>query len=265
MKSRRIRFKLIATFFFISLFSVFSIGVLVFFDSRSNLLSETQDFLQTIASTQSQSIQDYFDQLETRAVDFSSDGFILERTKILANTFDEQTKQQLVEGLRTNKLSLDPSLFLIEIFDTDGTLLATTGFFQTASFDVPAQELKAIPSDTAVLSRYINHESPRGRVPALVALAPITDKQTGERLGYIANHHFLDSLTTMVRGANEVYSFSHLLDWKTLELNLVSGDGMLVVVSDPANEKFLNKKVVLSVYDDICGGNTSVSPYISHN
>ncbi|MBI2473220.1 sensor histidine kinase [Candidatus Uhrbacteria bacterium] len=265
MASRRIRFKLIATFFFISLFSVSIIGILVFFADRSSLLSETEVSLQVIANTQSQDIQHFFSQLETRAIDFSSDGFIRESTKTLTQESNEKVKEELVQHLRNNKLPLDASLFVIEVFDLKGSLLATTGSYQAASFDVSKQILENLSPDTAVLSPYLTHESPRGLQKVLVALAPIVDKETNQRLGYIANHYFLDSLTDILRMKKTNPSFDQLLGWKTLESNLVSSGDVLIAVSDPEDENFLNKTTDLHVFGTVCGNTASVRQYISHN
>jgi hypothetical protein len=159
-----------------------------------------------ISGTQSQYLQEVFDQFKVRTADFSSDGFIRESTQTLVHGPDEETKNKLVEYLRKNKVPLDPSLFLIEVFDPQGILLATTGSDQAVSLDISRQKLEASPVGTAILSRYITHESFRGSVPVLVAMTAIIDRQTNQRLGYIANHYFIDSLSQILREEKEHYS-----------------------------------------------------------
>ncbi|MCH8945828.1 MAG: cache domain-containing protein [Nanoarchaeota archaeon] len=105
------------------------IGITFFYVISSNILKEKSiQHLQTAAESRADHIETFLDGKKGRAIDFSSDGFIINSLTALkekgANSI--QIAVELRKDFLVNKLPTDKDLYEIDILDASGIVVGTT-------------------------------------------------------------------------------------------------------------------------------------------
>lgn len=157
--------------------------------------------LQALTNSKSAHIESYLEHLRARAVDFSSDGFIRDTTaKILSG--DSDALHPLINHLKTNKASLDPLISGITVYNTAGISVASTDkkeIGRNESADKYFIEAAKLDYGNAFTSDVHEHAH-FGLTPSIATAAPLTNKDTGERLGVLVNYIIPSNLEIIVAG-----------------------------------------------------------------
>ena len=122
-----IRFKLIVWFFLV-LFTPFSIGgAALYFYSISKIEESIINYLSSIADLKVDNINTFLCTKKARVIDFSSDGFIRDRTELIG--YYGKVKERMVDlssHLAKNIAPLDPDILEIFIMDLEGEIIASS-------------------------------------------------------------------------------------------------------------------------------------------
>ena len=110
------------------------IGITFFYISSVNLLEEeVADHLETAAESRARHIETFLDGKKGRAIDFSSDGFII--TSLIALEIDEgdseHIKSNLSRYILLNKIPTDKDLYGIEVLNSQGIIVSHSGKEET--------------------------------------------------------------------------------------------------------------------------------------
>ncbi len=119
--------KIVAVFLAVGIIPLIFTGY-VSFETAKNALSEqiTSDF-RLLGEAKEDQILTYLNSLETRTIDFSSDGFIRDSAeKIQAGVDAANATLALNAHLALNKRPLDPSIVGVFVIGNNGTILAST-------------------------------------------------------------------------------------------------------------------------------------------
>lgn len=117
--------KLVVSFALISLVAIVVTGASALSSMRKTTEQEIQNKLLLLADAKEGQIYAYLDSLESRTVDFSSDGFIRDSLKEIIDSGSPVTVEALTEHLIRNKKPLDENLFCIMILDLNGKVVSS--------------------------------------------------------------------------------------------------------------------------------------------
>lgn len=198
----KIRTKLLILFSFVVALTIALVGNLVYQTTKNNLHDKTISYLDFLSHVAKSGTISFLESAKHRVKDFSSDGFIRDSLKQIAQG-DELAVFNLSKHLRDNKQVLDPSIYNINVVDLSGRVAASVleseiGInlleLEEKDYILLAQKL---PYGESVLSDVVKPD----RLPdknTIAAFAPITDKDTGEILGIIINYIRADSLSEFI-------------------------------------------------------------------
>ncbi|OGI26052.1 MAG: hypothetical protein A3J76_05610 [Candidatus Moranbacteria bacterium RBG_13_45_13] len=194
--------KLVASFALMSLVAIVVAGASTLISMRRIAEQEIQNKLLLLADAKEGQIFAYLDSLESRTLDFSSDGFIRDSLKKI-NEGNPQATEALNEHLTKNKKILDPALVGVFVMDKEGTVVAST---------LPEKMGKNKKEDACFVrgSKEVATIDPQGdeypdlASPPLEVAAPLTDNDTGEFLGVIANVFYTEKLGGILSGQYQV-------------------------------------------------------------
>lgn len=245
IKFKSIKTKLLIIFLTVGLLSVGVFGYLSVQSERSNLEKEITGKLLFLADAKEGQVFAYLDGLESRTLDFSSDGFIRDSLKEIVKTDSKQAVEVLNNHLVVNKKSLDPTLLGILIVDSKGKVVAATD----------AEEIGADESEDeyfqeglkGVFTKELEEHEHFGQNYVLVVAAPLTDKETGELLGVLLNYFNTDRLGKILSGQFQIEKgalTSTKGRTKTFEVYLVNREKKMFVHPERSKQQHTSQMTV---------------------
>lgn len=158
---------------------------LIFAGQRDQITQEVLSELVLMNNIEQNVLSQQIENFQRRTIDFSSDGFIRDMAKEIIATKNKKDIELLNLHLRKNKLPLEPNIYGINILDEKGTIIASTddgeiGRDESKDAYYTRSELSY---GTAFVSDFESMNHFKKNVVALAFVAPLTDKQTGERIG----------------------------------------------------------------------------------
>ncbi|MEK7162347.1 MAG: cache domain-containing protein, partial [Patescibacteria group bacterium] len=179
------RSKLMVVFLLVGLLPLGLLGYLNLQSARQDLNQEIADKLSLFAEAKEGQIYAYLDGLESRTLDFASDGFILENMKRINETGSKQTVDDLNHHLIQKKQVLDPSIIGILVVDLKGRVAAATDEDEIGE-DESADEY-FIEGQKGIFTIEVEEEGGHFDLDnPIAAAAPLIDHQ-GELLGVLIN------------------------------------------------------------------------------
>ncbi|HBA52334.1 TPA: hypothetical protein DCY68_00830, partial [Candidatus Azambacteria bacterium] len=218
---------------FFSFLAVFAVSVsisnyLSYRTAKENLTERIKSDVRQIAEAKEGLLLDFISQSGKRVVDFSSDGFIRDSAAKIVAGENGGVAGDLNRHLNKNKMSLDPTIFGINVTDLNGRIIASTMESELGrdeskdDYFVEAKQLaygQSYVSDV-MFSHHFNKD-----VSHFAVLAPLTEKETGEKLGFIINYIDGDELTIILNGSPRLFERDEKTD---TDIYLVNKDGLLI-------------------------------------
>ncbi len=191
LKNLKFGTKLKILFLTIVLASLFTNGYANFILAKNNIQNYLLDSLNLLADLTKNDLLSFEAQLKNRAIDFSSDGFIRDSASLLAKSSDSEVALALCDHLAKNKMSLDSTIYGINVTDLSGRILASTDKTEVGQneaaheYFLRGQNLpygEASVGDVA-LSHHFGKTSPE-----IAVAAPLFEKSNGKKIGFIINY-----------------------------------------------------------------------------
>ena len=255
-----IRIKLVLGFTSVAVVAILLTASIAFYQANKELTQQTQGNLIALTQVKSQHLNEFFKRMETRAIDFSSDGFIRDATsQLLTSSVDEDQPEpqtileELNTHLRLNKQSLSDTVIEIHITDKSGTVLASTvseAIGSTTSL-VELNDIRHLMYGQALISDIQPHETILGEVVTLTATASLTDKVTGDHLGFLINVIDPEELGEVVAidDATDEEDVDWHRQWDQVDLFLVNAQGSVVTNTRYNDKVDVNLRVNLEEID----------------
>ena len=247
MNKLKLGSKLAIYFLLVVVVSVGTTGYLSYSLAKYNFESKIVSDLLIIAETKKNHISDFLDYSKGRVIDFSSDGFIRDSVRLI-NSGNTTVVEELNRHLVKNKMSLDQTIYGINVVDLKGKVIASTeasdiGIFEVAhDYFVNAKDLnygEAFLSDVSLSHHF------KGNVPCLAVSAPLIDKDTNEKLGVIINHISLEDLNNIISKGKNINIFPRLENNnENIEIYLVNKDGVIITKLRSLNNLILKRKII---------------------
>jgi len=214
---------------------------------EKNVEQQAVEEMLLVAEAKEGHLFSYMSEVMGRTVDFSSDGFIRDSVQnIIDNPENEDLVDELNRHLKVNKMSVDESIYGINIARLDGRIIASTNPAEIGrdesgdSYFTDALELSygnAIMSDIVVSHHFGAGEN------AIISSASLTNKETDEKIGIIINFYNTNQLDDILTGEQQISlgALSGLVNIKeTLDIYLVNKDKLMITES-----RFFGKDVFL--------------------
>jgi signal transduction histidine kinase len=198
----KIRNKLMISFLLIGLIPILVIGLVGINLIEKELKNEISNGLLRLAEAKEGQIFAYLDSIESRTIDFSSDGFIRDSLSDISKK-NKEAAMYLNQHLIENKKSLDETIVGINIINLNGTVVASTDFEEIGRNVAKNKHFK-IGKKQVTITNLEMDELHFKRRDFLVVAAPLTDKETGELLGVIANHFEQTKLSKILSGEFQI-------------------------------------------------------------
>lgn len=227
-----IKSKLLLIFLLVGLIPAVVIGIFAMTTTKNELMHQTSNYLRNISEAKEGQVYAYIDSIESRTIDFSSDGFIRDSLKNIDEYEDvESTTNALNSHLVKNKQSLDETLIGIFVTDENGIIVASTNEDEIGKNeggdDYFVEGRKGVFVAEFESYHHFNIET------AFVVSAPIFDTETNELLGVIVNVFDTTKL-------NKILSGKFQLDKGALSSNLGQTETLEVYIVNSKKEMFVN-------------------------
>lgn len=242
-----IRTEMLAGFLLVALFSIFLVSFLAYRINSAAMRKTVLNDLALTAEITEDYVNSFLAHIKGRAVDFSSDGFIRDSAKaILAR--DPVAARALGAHLKKNKMSLDATIFGINVLDRSGRVIASTDEREIGADESGHDYFRAadaMPYGRAHLGDAMASHHFGTAASHVPVAAPLTDKTTGERLGVLVNYVLLDELNAVMTGRYKPAGFGADARGRreTLEMYLVDQSGFMITDSRFLPDVFLKQKV----------------------
>lgn len=193
--------KLIAFMILLSVIPLVITGFLVFYQSKNALEKQIFDDLQALASSKQGQIFAYLDGVESRAKDFSSDGFIRDSLREIINSRSPDAAAALNRHLIYNKKSLDENIIGIFTIDSDGTIVSSTDAAEIGDNEANDEYFKQglrrmYIAEVPLEGKHFQTANER----RLLAATSLTDKTTGDTLGVLVIFFKMEKLQKILSG-----------------------------------------------------------------
>ena len=210
----------------ISLMPIAIITTVYYFYSRSGLRDRVMDHMKSVAEAKEQHVLSFMEKMKGCTVDFSTDGFIIERLDaiIRGKAAKQQEVMSLNKHLLENKLRLSTRLMSIAIVDKRGKVVSSS-HEKLIGKDMSGQDVFTQGISRKYGEAYVAQPCyfPELDVNCILVSAPIISKKGADYLGVIINVYnllVLDEITTNRIGMGE-----------TGETYLVNRDKTMLTVS----------------------------------
>lgn len=246
-KDLKIRTKLIISFLLVALISVFVTGYFSYQTAKNSLKFQIIDDLILVAEVEEGAMLNFLEYLKGRLIDFSSDGFI--RDSAAAIISGKKNVADLNKHLLKNKMSLDETIYGINILNMEGVVIASTAENEIGNDESKHGyflEARELDYGEAYISDIVFSHHFETKIPALTVSTLLIDKITGEKLGVIVNFVKLNELNNILVGHKQS-RLGALTDLKirrkTLEIYLVNQNGLMITESRFSKNAILKQKV----------------------
>lgn len=184
----------------ISLIPLLSINYFIFKNSKNNLEKQVFKDLVFISDSIEGQVWAYLDSVKSRTVDFSSDGFIRDKLKEIAETSSPESIAELNNHLVKNKKPIDDTLLNILITDTNGIVVGATDLEELGKDESDDEYVVGGRKGVYVTELSLDERHFGLEERALTVSAPLTDKITGEQIGVITNYFGLSKIQNILSG-----------------------------------------------------------------
>lgn len=190
--------KIILFILFISIFPLVATNYFIFNNSKVNLQKQVFEDLDFVSAFVEGQVLSYFNSVEIRTIDFSSDGFIRDKLKEIVRKNSTRAVDELNTHLIKNKQSLDETISQILILGPSGKIVSSTNKNEIGKDESNDKYFLMGKKSvyTSELDLYNNHSNVNERL--LAVAAPLTDKETGESIGVIVNFFKMDKIKNIL-------------------------------------------------------------------
>lgn len=232
----------------------------VFSELKQILEEQIKKDLTAIAEGTGGQIFIFFEKIKMQSRDWSSDGFIRQKTEELAKTGNQDIAEALREHLLKSKMSLDSLVVVADILDADMRTIASSDEKrvgveeQEHAGGKSKEELMALKYGEAMISQVmIEQESEiaggvHPEYPVFHSLAPIKSFDDETTIGFLLLHFSADNLNKIVGGLFQIEigalsGQEFILNQKTAEMFLVNKDGYMITPSRFIKNSVLKNKI----------------------
>ncbi|PIR58022.1 MAG: hypothetical protein COU71_00845 [Parcubacteria group bacterium CG10_big_fil_rev_8_21_14_0_10_38_31] len=196
----RISTKMILFIVSISILPLLATNYFIFNSAKNNLRQQVFDDLVFVSESVEGQVSSYLDSIESRTLDFSSDGFIRDKVKEIIKDGEDDAVLELNNHLIKNKKSLDNTILDIIVIDASGMIVASTNDEEIGSDE--SDDIYFWKGKEGVyVSEPRSDDGHFGKVSrSLIVSAPLTDKKTGELIGVIVNFFDKEKLQYILSG-----------------------------------------------------------------
>jgi len=249
-KNLKIAQKFLIYFLLVAIISIFATGYLSYKTAEEALRTQVLSDLSLVAEAKKYHLLDFLKYSQIRAIDFSSDGFIRDSVKDVLISQDKEIIEDLNQHLIKNKITLDKSIYGINILDLHGKVIASTLSSEIGHnesdhiFFTKAKELDYGQSyfGDVVFSHHFEIYT-----AGFIVASPLTDKKTGEKLGVIVNYIKLDELNKILLSHHQEQVLESTSDLdhvhENTEIYLVDRDGFVISEIDFFKQDILKTKI----------------------
>src|SRR3989338_11017628 len=118
--------RIILNYFIIFVLGIFTLSYLNYYSAKANISEQLFRDLSLTSKVERENVLNVLEGAKGRAIDFSSDGFIRDASKDIAQGEPEDVASRLSSHLIENKMSLDKDIIGINIINFEGVIIAST-------------------------------------------------------------------------------------------------------------------------------------------
>lgn len=248
-QNTKLKTRLLVSFLLVTVTSIFLASYLSYTVARSSLEDQVLKDIFFAAEAKEGHLYEFLWNTKGRVIDFSSDGFIRDSTKKIITGAGEDVVSELNEHLLKNKMSLDETIYGINIIDFDGYIIASTQDGELGRYEEKEDYFHG-PQTVGTRGVFLSDIAPSHHFGAnrvnFVASALLTDRITGEPLGVIVNYLDVNNLNDLMSGARQVALGAISSPYKekeTLEAYLVNHEGFMVTQLKSLENSILQQRV----------------------
>ncbi len=231
MKFKSIKIKLLIIFLLVGFVPAITIGIFSVSTITKELKQQLSKHLIDLAEAKEGQVFAYLDSIESRTVDFASDGFITDSLKKITNN-DEA--DEVIDALNThlikNKKSLDETLVGISVMDINGEIVASTDSKEIGKNESHDSYFIGGKKDVFI-SEFENYDH-FGAKHAFIVAAPLVDRDTKKVIGVITNVFTTEKLQNILSGQLQ-------LEKGALTANLGQEETLEVYITNKKKEMFV--------------------------
>ncbi|MFH1766986.1 MAG: ATP-binding protein [Patescibacteria group bacterium] len=281
-----IRWKLAMTLIAAVLVPVASIFYYSSIVIEDNIIDQVTEDLKFSAEIYEGYVLLFFEHQRIRAIDWSSDIKIKSITEAIGMALGDPEQQTAIEAqsiilsdyIREEKISLDSSVLMTEIYSIDGILIATTkkgvsGCCEKREIDklqieFAFSDILNSQSGTAIVSELL--DSSYGMQTGMQVYhvsSPLFSSETGEIVGVLVNHVLAEELDRVLSGQLQLdlgARTATLGRQNTLEAYLVNSDGIFVTSSRFIEGAVLNQAANTKIVRACFGSGEEVSGFFDN-
>jgi diguanylate cyclase (GGDEF)-like protein/PAS domain S-box-containing protein len=172
------------------------IDVVSYHRNKEHLRNSVLSDMDVISAAYETQIYQFIEMNKNRAVDFSSDGLIRDELRKIARGGSNKT---LNAHLLANKMPLDRMIRIMHVVDLRGRVASSTDSALVGA-DVSRE---AFFLDGRSRATIVEANAVASNVYMLAFSAPLSDRETNERIGVIVNFVALEELSRLLRGEYE--------------------------------------------------------------
>ena len=237
--------KLVVAFVLTALIPVATLGYLSYSSAKAALQNQALEDLTLIADAREGQLYSFFELIEGRVMDFSSDGFIRDTTEAMLtldahNPLFAKLQKSLNAHLKRNKMPLDRSIRLISVADVTGKVIGST--YDREIGDDESKHEYFTQGRKGVYTSDVHprhHGGAAGHPYHIVAAAPLFGRETGVLLGVLINYYDTLELNKILSGKFQLEkgALTSLPGRrKTLNIYLVNKEKLLITPSIYSDE-----------------------------
>lgn len=201
-----IRRKLFVALLSIAITSIFITTSINYITARDNLKKQVLTTFTLVAETKEGHLYEFLEGLRGRTVDFASDGYIRDSTEKIITSDTLYNSTDLNVHLRKNKMSLDPTISGINIFDSGGRVVASTHASEIGlsepDEDYINKATRLSYGETYLSDVYVSHHFNLAE-PIFSVSAPLMSRDEYERLGVLVIYIKTDKLNDVMTGRRQ--------------------------------------------------------------
>ncbi len=204
--TQSLKTKLIVLLLLVSFIPIAIVGYLSYSSGKTALQNTHLAGLTTVAQSREAAIVVYLKAKAGRAVDFASDGFIRD-SLVLLDTIGpnfpgdrKDVAEDISEHLKANKMALDKDIIGINIINLKGIIVCSTTNEEIGKDEAQGEvflRTKELNYGSGYLSDIVFSSNFGVKEALFTSSAPLTDRNSGERIGTIINYYKADGLNSI--------------------------------------------------------------------
>ncbi len=260
--------KFITSFLALVFIPIITLGYLSYSSGKAAIQEHTLKHMALVAEAKEGHIYSFFEDIKGRAMDFSSDGFMLDTVEAMQNYDAENSRfmelqKSLNSHLRLNKMPLDETVDLILVINSIGKVIAATDESEIGKDE--SRDEYFVQGRKGIYMGDV-HDSPHfagSERPYKIAVsAPLMGRENKAFLGVIVNYYDTGELDKILSGEYQIekgaMSGNHGRG-KTLDIYLVNKEKLLVTPSWAGGEVMKQRVDTLPVRE--CGAGREITSF----